>query len=133
MIERFIGCTLWYSIGNGGDGSAYLRWFKTKESASLDQDNMSEGWGEPCYGSIDSFVGSKEYVEAEKNEIAIENFSKLLNGVIFYLDGRKCQVKNAEKQKYEDFETGEIVYIYNDEYEQISFEEPEIFDEEEEG
>ena len=43
---------LWYSIQNCGDGSAYPEFMESKELAKWDQDNMDEGWGEPCYGSI---------------------------------------------------------------------------------
>ena len=38
--------TLWYSVQNGGDGSAYPSFFETKELAEWDQDNQDEGFGE---------------------------------------------------------------------------------------
>jgi len=44
---------IWYSVGNGGDGSAYPYWFESEELAVLDQDYMDEGWGECCVGSLD--------------------------------------------------------------------------------
>ena len=56
---------LWYSIRNGGDGSAYLDWFLTEKEAIKDQENM-EDWGEPCYSSIDSYEGSHEHKEASR-------------------------------------------------------------------
>lgn len=56
---------VYYSIRNGGDGSAYLRYFLNEEDAIDDQENMDEGWGEPCYGSITTFIGSGTYNLAE--------------------------------------------------------------------
>lgn len=43
---------IWYSVNNGGDGSAYPRWFETERLTEMDQELMSEGWGECCNGSI---------------------------------------------------------------------------------
>lgn len=51
---------IWYSIGNGGDGSAYPSYFESEKLAELDQDFMYEGWGEPCIGSI-RVVGTGEF------------------------------------------------------------------------
>ena len=44
--------TIWYSVHNGGDGSAYPVLMESEELAELDQRHQDEGWGEPCYGSI---------------------------------------------------------------------------------
>lgn len=43
---------IYYSIQNGGDGSAYPVFFNTEELAEWDQDHLWEGWGESCCGSI---------------------------------------------------------------------------------
>lgn len=43
---------LYYSVQNGGDGSAYPRLMESKELAEFDQEHMDEGWGESCTGSI---------------------------------------------------------------------------------
>ncbi len=43
---------IYYSVQNGGDGSAYPWFFTTQELAEWDQDNMDEGWGESCVGSL---------------------------------------------------------------------------------
>ena len=58
---------IWYSIQNGGDGSAYPYWFLTEDEAYNDQDSMEEGWGEPCTGSVETFVGSDIYNKALNN------------------------------------------------------------------
>ena len=50
MIKHIL--TLYYSVQNGGDGSAYPVFFESMELAELDQDTMDEGWGESCTGSI---------------------------------------------------------------------------------
>ena len=44
--------TIYYSVSNGGDGSAYPHWFESMELAEWDQEHMYEGWGESCTGSI---------------------------------------------------------------------------------
>ena len=54
---------IWYSIQNGGDGSAYLSYFPTEAEAQDDQDNMDEGWGETCMGSVDTYEGSDTHNE----------------------------------------------------------------------
>jgi hypothetical protein len=43
---------LFYSVRNGGDGSAYPTFMSSQALADYDQDNMDEGWGESCTGSI---------------------------------------------------------------------------------
>ncbi len=43
---------IFYSVQNGGDGSAYPEFMESMELADFDQEHMSEGWGESCTGSI---------------------------------------------------------------------------------
>lgn len=43
---------IYYSVQNMGDGSAYPWFFTTQALAAWDQDNMDEGWGERCTGSL---------------------------------------------------------------------------------
>ena len=57
---------VWYSPQNGGDGSVFLHWFLTEEEARNDQDNLDEGWGEDCSGSVETFIGSDIHKEATK-------------------------------------------------------------------
>lgn len=56
--------TVYYSIRNGGDGSAFLRWFLTGEAARKDQNDMEAGWGETCIGSVETFEQSDIHQEA---------------------------------------------------------------------
>ncbi len=44
--------TIYYSVENCGDGSAYPRWFDTEELAEWHQNHLIEGWGESCTGNI---------------------------------------------------------------------------------
>jgi len=57
---------IWYSIQNGGDGSAYPKWFLTEDEAEYDQE--SEDWGEPCTGNVETFEGSDIHLEAMSNK-----------------------------------------------------------------
>ena len=63
---------IWYSIQNGGDGSAYPAWFLTEEESESDQENMNEGWGESCNGSVETFEGSNIHNEAIENSKKIK-------------------------------------------------------------
>jgi hypothetical protein len=65
--EMLVKVVVWYSIQNGGDGSAYPAWFLTEEKAEYDQD-QEEGWGESCIGSVETFVGSDIYNKALEND-----------------------------------------------------------------
>lgn len=55
---------IWYSIRNGGDGSAHPAYFLTEEESEYDQDNLDEGWGETCNGMIETYVGSNVHKKA---------------------------------------------------------------------
>ena len=43
---------LWYSVENGGDGSAYPEFMESKELCQIHQHFQIEGWGEECIGHI---------------------------------------------------------------------------------
>jgi hypothetical protein len=76
--------TVWYSIRNGGDGSAYPHWFLTEEDAERDQENMDEGWGEPCTGSVETYEGSDIWNEAIENSKEFEGKHEYLKEDDFY-------------------------------------------------
>lgn len=44
--------TIYYSVENCGDGSAYPVFFDTKKLAEWHQTHLREGWGECCTGEI---------------------------------------------------------------------------------
>ena len=63
--------TVFYSVQNGGDGSAYPRFMENKELVEFDQEHMEEGWGESCTGSIsfesDSLIRCLKDVETKES------------------------------------------------------------------
>lgn len=108
--------TLWYSVQNGGDGSAYPQFMESEELAEFDQDNMDTGWGESCTGSIelesDSPITVKDKVTTKES---------YLIGLLEYCS-RKSKLKSFVKEFFPDgfpkFEvttsyTGNDAYLYN--------------------
>jgi hypothetical protein len=91
--------TIWYSIQNGGDGSAYPRWFKTKKLAEMDQEMMDEGWGEPCLGSItfesDSEIRCLAHVDDEDK--VIEDLDEIINDKWYSEHAKKRARKHREE------------------------------------
>lgn len=76
-MEQLTKITVWFSIANGGDGSAYPRWFLTEEAAKDDQTSAYEGWGSSCTGSIETFKGSDVHEDAVSGEAAYTDKSAL--------------------------------------------------------
>lgn len=108
--------TLWYSVQNGGDGSAYPQFMESEALAEFDQDNMSEGWGESCTGSID--LESDSPITVKEKVTTKEAY---LISLVEYCS-RKSKFKNFVKQFFPDgfphFEvttspTGNKDYLYN--------------------
>lgn len=62
--ELLVKTKVWYSIANGGDGSAYPHWYLTEEDAEWEQEHATEGWGESCTGSVETYEGSDIHREA---------------------------------------------------------------------
>jgi len=58
---------VYYACMNCGDGSVAVRWYLTWEEAVAAEENQSEGWGEPCDGSVETFIGSNIYKAAKRN------------------------------------------------------------------
>lgn len=67
-MELLTKITIWYSVANGGDGSAYPLWFLTELAADDNQESSDEGWGESCTGSVETFEGSDVHKAAVHNE-----------------------------------------------------------------
>ena len=57
---------VWYSVRDCGDGSAAVVWFWNEEEACKDQG----GFGEPCIGHVETYIGSNIYNQATKNSRA---------------------------------------------------------------
>jgi hypothetical protein len=66
---------VYYSIINGGDGSAYPHWYESQELADWDNDHQSEGWGETCTGSIE-FTGEALFDIKTKEGYLVNLFMK---------------------------------------------------------
>lgn len=102
---------LFYSVHNGGDGSAYPHLMESAELASYDQDSMDEGWGEDCSGSftvesdspiriVDDVMTKEQYltnkIDGEHNDTA-EFISK------FFPNGLpKFTVVREDNSKFHD-------------------------------
>lgn len=107
---------LYYSVRNGGDGSAYPTFMSSQELADFDQDNMSEGWGESCTGSItllsDSPITIKEKIETPEsffiNLIDNDSEEEVLNDFVkqFFPNGKptfRVETRPIDEE-----------YLYND-------------------
>lgn len=73
--------TLWYSVGNGGDGSAYPQFFENERLTEMDQELMPEGWGECCNGSI-IIEGGEDMRVVRPHVVTKEEFIKELDSQI---------------------------------------------------
>jgi hypothetical protein len=56
--------SIYYSVNNGGDGSAYPHFFYDEKCAEVHQGLQREGFGEPCTGSIT--IHTRDYVEGQE-------------------------------------------------------------------
>lgn len=75
---------VWYSMRNGGDGSVSPNWFLTEEHAEKDEESQSEGWGEPCHGSVETYEGSRVHKLAVKNSEEMDSKHEHLKQEDFY-------------------------------------------------
>ena len=84
--------TLYYSVSNGGDGSAYPQFCETEKIAEFHQEihnEFGEGWGESCTGSI-TLESESPITILDKNLITKD---KLIKSLDYHLKGgyRKSQ------------------------------------------
>lgn len=75
---------VWYACINGGDGSVGLRWYLEAEHAEKAEEDQSEGWGECCVGSVETFEGSDIHQEAVENSEEIANKHEYLKRDEYY-------------------------------------------------
>ena len=83
--------TVYYSIQNGGDGSAYPTWFLTYDDAELDQEREEEGWGESCTGSVETYIGSNVHTSAINRSFNCSNCYASIDIETWRKDEGKCQ------------------------------------------
>ncbi|MHA1949321.1 MAG: hypothetical protein ACW99G_04935 [Candidatus Thorarchaeota archaeon] len=84
---------IWYSVHNGGDGSAYPVFMESEAQVKIDQRNQDEGWGEPCYGKI--VVDSDSDITVVNHVITIDEQLKYLEDELNsdYLQAYKAEGK----------------------------------------
>ena len=88
---------VYYSVYNGGDGSAYPIFFESEKSSDFHQYLLNEsgsGWGEDCVGVLE--IESDGPVKV-KEIITDEEYSKLLYSEIKYYSDSPL------KKEVEDF------------------------------
>jgi len=96
---------LFYSISNGGDGSAYPRFSLIQELADIHQEIHNElrgeGWGEPCTGCI-TLQSESPITISDQDQSNLITKESLLSDLEYYLEGgwsKKETIKN-KAQKY---------------------------------
>ena len=81
--------TLYYSVSNGGDGSAYPKFSLSEKAVEIHQDienQFREGWGEDCTGQIELVSDSDISVSENYNKHLITKES-LIKSLDYYLQG----------------------------------------------
>ena len=58
--------TVYGSIVNAGDGSAYVKWFLTEAEAVHDQETQYDRFAEDCIEEVETFEGSNIHKDAVK-------------------------------------------------------------------
>jgi hypothetical protein len=98
----------YYSVRDGGDGSAYPTFMESEKLAEWDQDHLTEGWGESCTGYIevesDSPMTSADVQTVDDyffESLDFEKYDEVEEFVnTFYPDGISVEIKDG-KDKYE--------------------------------
>ena len=70
----------WYSVENGGDGSAYPIFMESRELAVIHQKYLIEGWGEECIGC--EIIESEDKVEM----IGVTTVEDMIKEVLEYME-----------------------------------------------
>ncbi len=109
--------TIYYSVEDCGDGSAYPRLFDTEKLAKWHQLHMGDGWGEPCTGEIvvkgnDLYCSKLQTKEGHYLELLLEEGDDIDSFVSeFFPDGLpEFTVEIIEPHYYGVFAEGYLVY-----------------------
>jgi len=98
---------IYYSVKDGGDGSAYPEFFDSDELADWHQEHLDEGWGEPCTGVLEVEGDNITCAEARCKEA-------------YYLELLDDRNDNIEEFKADFFPDGvpkfEVVLLENPKY-----------------
>jgi hypothetical protein len=97
--------TLYYSVEDHGDGSAYPQFFLDKDVAEWHQENLDQGWGEPCTGSITVEGDNLSCPEATSKE---GYYLELMNGYERSKDKAKRFAEKFFPEGLPTFQAGRI-------------------------
>ncbi len=114
---------IYYSIQDGGDGSAYPIFLDTKELAIWDQEQMTDAWAEDCWGELvlesDGNIMCEESLSVDAyyiqhlydwDESYADEFNISLFAEKFYPNGiPKITVKKG-KEKYDFYMNGVLCF-----------------------
>jgi hypothetical protein len=100
--------TVYYSVADEGDGSAYPSFFESKELANFIQDEEvhlgNSGWGEPCTDSI-SFKSDSPIITLDvttKEDYLVESYLDSINSIGGLEDYEFHSLVRFKKQFYPD-------------------------------
>jgi hypothetical protein len=100
--------TIYYSVSNGGDGSAYPHFFEDKDCAEIHQELMEDGWGEPCTGSVEIETDVDCQIKI-KDIITLDEYIKTLEEELDETSRKKRKteiteyIKDLKAKKAKDF------------------------------
>lgn len=91
--------TIYYSVHDCGDGSAYPIFFEDLDCAEIDQEMMEEGWGESCTGHLEIETDVDCNIQI-KNVIKLTDFIKTLEDKLnnkYTKEKRKSEIEEYIK------------------------------------
>lgn len=107
--------TAYYSVSNGGDGSAYPQFFKTEEQAESHQDNLHEGWGESCTGSI-TFHSDSPITTNDLDDLCFEHNESINDKYDWSAECSECKLeKDMEAESLKEQEGAIEAFIEREE------------------
>lgn len=96
--------TLYYSVSNGGDGSAYPQFSLSKELCDIHQEIQQEfydGWGEPCVGEV-ILESDSPITVSDQNFRCLLTKESLIESLDYSLDGGYDEDEDV-KEKAQEF------------------------------
>lgn len=95
---------LYYSVTNGGDGSAYPHFSLNEKLVDIHQEIhnelQGEGWGESCTGVI-TLESDSPITIANRDKNYLITKESLLKGLDYYLEGGYYKKESVMKQAQE--------------------------------
>ena len=98
--------TIYYSVHDCGDGSAYPHFFDNEELAELDQEWMVEdsgqGWGESCTGSLSLIIEADSDIKLKFEAGDVMTVDDQIEEFKDYLKDAKKYKWDKDITKYEE-------------------------------